>query len=83
MVVGALSSGEAARRGWLLDGYPRSPEQAQAIDRAGIRPDVFLLLNVRRCCLNWSPAPGLKGVGHWDLKRRKSTPPHPLEHRAC
>ncbi|KFM24831.1 Adenylate kinase, chloroplastic [Auxenochlorella protothecoides] len=46
MVVGALSSGEAARRGWLLDGYPRSPEQAQAIDRAGIRPDVFLLLNV-------------------------------------
>lgn len=32
--------------GWLLDGYPRSASQAEAIEKEGIRPDVFLLVNV-------------------------------------
>lgn len=36
--------------GWLLDGYPRSASQAEAIEREGIRPDVFLLIDVRFCC---------------------------------
>lgn len=51
MVVGALNGEEAQSHGWLLDGYPRSAEQAEAIDKAGIHPDIFLLLNVgvRRC----------------------------------
>jgi len=35
-----------ARDGWLLDGYPRSKDQADALDDAGIRPEVFLLLEV-------------------------------------
>lgn len=48
MVVKALASVEAQEHGWLLDGYPRSEEQAEAIQAAGIRPDIFLLLNVRR-----------------------------------
>jgi adenylate kinase family enzyme len=30
----------------LLDGYPRSAEQAEAIEQASIRPDLFLLINV-------------------------------------
>lgn len=46
MVVSALGAAEAGGRGWLLDGYPRSEEQAEAIERAGVRPDAFVLLNV-------------------------------------
>jgi adenylate kinase len=33
-------------RGWLLDGYPRSASQAEAIEKEGIRPDIFLLIDV-------------------------------------
>jgi adenylate kinase len=36
-------------RGWLLDGYPRSASQAEAIEKEGIRPDIFLLIDVRIC----------------------------------
>ena len=47
MVVGRLQQDDAQSQGWLLDGYPRSAEQVQAIEEAGIRPDVFILINVR------------------------------------
>lgn len=43
MVKNALSKAE---KGWLLDGYPRSLDQAQAIEKENIRPDIFLLLEV-------------------------------------
>lgn len=43
MVKGKLASAE---HGWLLDGYPRSGDQAAAIEAEGIRPDVFLLIQV-------------------------------------
>lgn len=46
MVKNKLAEPEAQTRGWLLDGYPRSGEQAEAIEAEGIRPDVFLLINV-------------------------------------
>ena len=46
MVKNKLSEPETAAKGWLLDGYPRSGEQAEAIEAEGIRPDVFLLINV-------------------------------------
>lgn len=49
MVKNRLSQEDAQASGWLLDGYPRSAEQAEAIEEAGIRPDVFILINV--CCL--------------------------------
>jgi adenylate kinase len=32
--------------GWLLDGFPRTAEQAQALKDAGIMPDVLLVLDV-------------------------------------
>ncbi|GMH36242.1 hypothetical protein BSKO_04110 [Bryopsis sp. KO-2023] len=43
MVKSALSE---AKQGWLLDGYPRSQEQADAIEKENVRPDIFLLLEV-------------------------------------
>ncbi len=46
MVKNRLSQPDAVEKGWLLDGYPRSGEQAEAIEEACIRPDLFLLINV-------------------------------------
>lgn len=46
MVKNCISKGTAVTNGWLLDGYPRSLEQAMAIEKENIRPDIFLLLNV-------------------------------------
>ena len=43
MVTTRLAAPDAAA-GWLLDGYPRSAEQADAIEAAGVRPDVFILV---------------------------------------
>lgn len=47
MVKLRLAEDDVKQRGWLLDGYPRSASQAEAIEKEGIRPDVFLLINVR------------------------------------
>lgn len=46
MVKGRLSMKDCEQKGWLLDGYPRSASQAEAIEKEGIRPDVFLLIDV-------------------------------------
>lgn len=46
MVKNRLVSDRATSQGWLLDGYPRSLDQANAIEKENIRPDIFLLLNV-------------------------------------
>jgi adenylate kinase len=46
MVKNKLAEPEVLEKGWLLDGYPRSAEQAEAIEAENIRPDVFLLVNV-------------------------------------
>jgi len=46
MVKDRLSSEKAQNNGWLLDGYPRSMDQAVAIEEENIRPDIFILLNV-------------------------------------
>lgn len=50
MVQNKLAEDAVKTHGWLLDGYPRSGEQAEAIEKEGIRPDVFLLINVRPLC---------------------------------
>lgn len=46
MVKSRLAQKDAAENGWLLDGYPRSAEQAEAIAAAGVEPDLFLLVDV-------------------------------------
>jgi Adenylate kinase len=46
MVKRRLGERDVQQQGWLLDGYPRSAEQAQAIEAVGIRPDVFLVIKV-------------------------------------
>lgn len=48
MVVRRLQQEDAQTKGWLLDGYPRSAEQAEAIQAAGIHPDAFILIHVSK-----------------------------------
>ena len=50
LVKNRLEQPDAVKSGWLLDGYPRSSEQAVAIKEAGIEPDVFILINVSLAC---------------------------------
>lgn len=46
VVASALQSPEVSRKGWLLDGFPRTAVQAKALADAGIHPDLFLQLCV-------------------------------------
>ncbi|KAK8677470.1 hypothetical protein V6N13_143005 [Hibiscus sabdariffa] len=46
MVKERLLQLDSQQRGWLLDGYPRSSSQAAGLEDYGIRPDVFILLDV-------------------------------------
>ncbi|XP_020587555.1 adenylate kinase, chloroplastic [Phalaenopsis equestris] len=46
MVKERLLQPDVQENGWLLDGYPRSLSQAKALEDLGIRPDLFILLEV-------------------------------------
>ena len=46
MVKERLLQPDSQENGWLLDGYPRSLSQAKALEDLGIRPDLFILLDV-------------------------------------
>ncbi|RNF01011.1 adenylate kinase [Trypanosoma conorhini] len=46
MVRRRLESDDVKEHGWLLDGFPRCKEQAEALEAAGIVPHVFILLTV-------------------------------------
>eukprot|EP00299_Pterocystis_sp_00344_P010350 c4601_g1_i1.p1 GENE.c4601_g1_i1~~c4601_g1_i1.p1 ORF type:complete len:162 (-),score=27.45 c4601_g1_i1:44-529(-) len=46
MVSAYLARPEVAAKGWLLDGFPRTSAQAQALVEVTGLPDVFLLLEV-------------------------------------
>lgn len=46
MVTARLSLQDAKEKGWLLDGYPRSFEQAQALEELSVRPDIYIVLDV-------------------------------------
>jgi len=41
-----LDQTDCQKRGWLLDGFPRTPAQADALAAAGVFADCFLFLNV-------------------------------------
>lgn len=41
-----LKEDDCQTNGWLLDGFPRTPAQAEALAAAGLKADCFLFLNV-------------------------------------
>eukprot|EP00123_Amoebidium_parasiticum_P021515 comp6867_c0_seq1/m.2615 comp6867_c0_seq1/g.2615 ORF comp6867_c0_seq1/g.2615 comp6867_c0_seq1/m.2615 type:complete len:211 (-) comp6867_c0_seq1:364-996(-) len=51
MVKNRLAEDDCRQRGWLLDGFPRTAAQAQAMQEAGIIPNKVILLNVPDECL--------------------------------
>lgn len=46
LVLDRLRSPDCQKQGWILDGFPRTSNQAVALQNAGIHPDVFLFLSV-------------------------------------
>jgi len=46
VVKDRLCESDCTEKGWLLDGFPRTPAQATALSSAGITADCFLFLNV-------------------------------------
>lgn len=46
VVQDRLQEDDCKTNGWLLDGFPRTPAQAEALASAGIKADCFLFLNV-------------------------------------
>lgn len=45
-VANRLEQTDCKTQGWLLDGFPRTPGQADALASAGITADCFIFLNV-------------------------------------
>ncbi|KAF0692026.1 Aste57867_16828 [Aphanomyces stellatus] len=45
-VLELLKSPESTKKGWLLDGFPRTEGQAQAMLAKGLAPDIVILLDV-------------------------------------
>ena len=46
IVRNRLEQPDCKEKGWLLDGFPRTQQQAQALISAGLVPDAFILLDV-------------------------------------
>lgn len=46
MVKTRLSLEDTKQKGWLLDGFPRSYSQAQSLEEAKIKPDIYIVLEV-------------------------------------
>jgi adenylate kinase len=46
VIIDRLKQNDCESNGWLLDGFPRTKEQADALHKAGLECDCFLLLDV-------------------------------------
>jgi adenylate kinase len=46
VICDRLKQEDCVKKGWLLDGFPRTKSQAEALCAAGMDPDCFLLLDV-------------------------------------
>lgn len=46
LVLDRISQPDCLEKGWILDGFPRTRGQAEAMKQLGITPDVFLFLHV-------------------------------------
>lgn len=46
IIIARLAETDCVEKGWLLDGFPRTRAQADALSGAGLTPDAFLLLDV-------------------------------------
>jgi len=46
VVKDRLDEADCVESGWLLDGFPRTPAQAEALADAGVSADCFIFLNV-------------------------------------
>lgn len=46
LVCDRLNEKDCRTKGWLLDGFPRTKSQAEALAKKGISPDCFILLDV-------------------------------------
>lgn len=46
IIIARLAEADCMEKGWLLDGFPRTRAQADALSSAGLTPDAFLLLDV-------------------------------------
>ena len=38
IIIARLAESDCVEKGWLLDGFPRTPAQASALSEAGVRP---------------------------------------------
>jgi adenylate kinase len=59
IVKDRLAEKDCQEKGWLLDGFPRTGVQAEAMAKAGIVAEKFILLNVpdEVCALRPAAAP--------------------------
>ena len=46
IVMDRISQADCQQQGWLLDGFPRTPAQAESLSKMGIAADCFIFLNV-------------------------------------
>ena len=46
VICDRLREDDCVKKGWLLDGFPRTKAQAEALSKAGMVPDCFVLLDV-------------------------------------
>lgn len=50
MISERIDQSDCQEKGWMLDGFPRTVDQALALERCKIHPKFYLLIDVRPSC---------------------------------